>query len=397
MLETRDALTGNECAAHAVRLCRVDRVVGYPITPQSSVVEYIAAMVANGEMSSEFVAPESEYAVMSILKGAGIMGERVFTATSGQGLAFMYEPYFSTSTARIPMVMAIANREMISPVTVWSGLQDAHSVRDAGWIHLYAESNQEILDSIIQGYMIAEHPDVMIPVHVCYDGFYLSHQSAVVNMPDQAQVDTFLPAPNVRQMLDVNEPRMVDGNTPGDLMMEYREDHLWSMKRALDVVEEANDRFAEIFGRNYGGLLDTYRLDDADEVLVVIGALSGAAKDAVDDARGRGAKVGLIRIRCLRPFPSAKLGELLAGRKAVGVVDKSVNFGWSSGIVYQEVLGALGQARLSVPTLSAIGGLGGSDIRREHISQVIKLVHECARTDRSLTEAVWLRPDMLQD
>jgi pyruvate ferredoxin oxidoreductase alpha subunit/phenylglyoxylate dehydrogenase alpha subunit len=295
------------------------------------------------------------------------------------------------------MVMAIANREMISPVTVWSGLQDTHSVRDAGWIHLYAESNQEILDSIIQGYMIAEHPDVMIPVHVCYDGFYLSHQSAVVSMPDQEQVDAFLPAPNVRQMLDVNAPCMVDGNTPGDLMMEYREDHLWSMKQALSVIEQADAKFAEVFGRSYGGLLDTYRLEDADEVLVVIGALSGAAKDAVDDARSQGRKVGLIRVRCLRPFPSIQLGELLAGRKAVGVVDKSVNFGWSSGIVYQEVLGALGKARLNVPTLSAVGGLGGADIRKDHVARVIDLVHECAQHDKSLEDTVWLRPDMLQD
>lgn len=390
-----DALTGNECAAQAARLCRVDTVVGYPITPQSSVVESIAAMVANGKMSSKFITPESEHSVMSILKGAGMMGERVFTATSGQGLAYMYEPYFSMSTARIPMVMALATREMISPVTVWSGLQDAHSVRDAGWIHLYAADNQEILDSIIQGYLIAEHPDVIIPVHVCYDGFYLSHQTAEVVVPDQEAVDAFLPPCALTQMLDVNDPAMVDSNTPGDLMMEYREDHLASMRRALDVIAEVDAAFAAGFGRSHAGLLETYRTDDAEEIVVTIGAMSGTAKDAVDAARAKGRSVGLIRVRCLRPFPAKALGALLAGRKAVGVVDRSVSFGWSAGIVYQETLAALGLAGIAVPTLSAIGGLGGADIREEHLARVLDLIHDCALAGRSRQDAVWMNHELL--
>lgn len=385
-----EALTGNECVAEAVRLCRPDVVAAYPITPQSSVAEKIAAMVADGALDSVVCDVESEHSAMSVLKGAAMVGKRVFTATAGQGLALMYEPYFSMGTMRIPMVMAIACREMISPVTVWSGLQDALSVRDCGWMQVFCEDNQEILDMIIQAYRLSEDKDVCIPVNVCYDGFYLSHQTRRVEIPDQERVSAFLPPYSYRQLLDVAAPAVVDPNTTGRLMMEYREDHLAGMAKALDVLEKVNAEFASAFGRDYGGAVEGYRLDDADYVLVSMGATVGTAREAVDAMRARGHAVGLLKVRFIRPFPARRVAELLRGRKAVGVVDKSVSFGWSAGILYCEVMAALGKAGVAVPSRSFIAGLGGYDVRPEHLLFAAEETMACAASGEARERATFL-------
>ena len=248
MMSMIDALTGNECVAEAVRLCRPDIIAAYPITPQSVVVELLASMVADGKLGSKVVDVESEHSSMSVVKGAAMLGKRVFTATAGQGLAYMYEPYFSMSTMRFPMVMTLACREMISPGTVWCGLQDALSVRDAGWMQVFCENNQEILDMVIQGYRIAEDHGVLIPINVCYDGFYLSHQTERVELPEPSEVDAYLPPIDLPQYLDVNEPAIVDPNTVGSFLIRYREDHLACMQHAKSVIADANREFAARFG-----------------------------------------------------------------------------------------------------------------------------------------------------
>ena len=386
-----DALTGNECVAQAVKLCRPEIIAAYPITPQTSVVEKLAEMIANNELAAEMIDVESEHSAMSVIKGASMVGQRVFTATSGQGLALMYEPYFSMSTSRLPMVMAIATREMISPVTIWSGLQDAISVRDAGWMQIFVENNQEILDMIIQGYKISENSEVYIPINICYDGFYLSHQTERVLIPEQSEIDSFLPPFTGNQLLNINNPQVVDPNTTGPLMMEYREDHLRSMKMALNVIDEVNAEFNEQFGRNYGGLVDTYRIEDADEVLVTIGAMTGAAREAVDIMRSKGVNIGLLKVRSLRPFPREKIVNLLSGRKSIGIVDKSVSFGWQTGVLYQEVLAALGWSQIQIPSVSFIGGLGGYDLRIDHMVRAIEITCEIGRTGQTLEHSVWLK------
>lgn len=227
----------------------------------------------------------------------------------------MYEPYFSMSTMRLPMVMTLATREMISPGSIWSGLQDALSVRDAGWMQIYVENNQEILDMVIQGYKISERPDVMIPVNICYDGFYLSHQTERVVIPDKAEVDAFLPAFHGTKWLDVEHPRILDPNTLGRYLMRYRQDHLACMRHAKDVIKEINDEFAAKFGRDYGGLIETYRAEDADYILVTIGCITGAARVAVDEARSHGESVGLLKVRSMRPFPAEEIAQVLKGRR----------------------------------------------------------------------------------
>lgn len=356
-------LTGNYAAAEAAARCRLDLISAYPITPQSSVVEHLAELVYNGEVDAEMVQVESEHSAMSVVQGAAAGGGRVFTATSAQGLALMYEPYFRMSTLRLPMVMAIASREMTSPETIWSGQQDAVSVREAGWIQMFCDSNQEIADMIVQGYMIAEHPEVCLPVNICYDGFYSSHLTSGVIIPDQEEVDAVLPphAPYHPAILDPEHPLALDPMTPGGLLMHYRKSHLEAMERAQDVADETDRKFASVFGRSYGGMIEEYLCEDADVILITMGGMTGAGKDAVDEARSSGIKAGLIKIRFFRPFPAKRIARALRGKKAFCVVDRSVSFGWNRGSMYVETLAALGGSD-GFARFSAIGGLGGADI-----------------------------------
>ena len=346
------ALTGNKCAAIGAALCRPDLIAAYPITPQSSVVESLADMVYSGALDSRMVQVESEHSAMSVVQGAAAAGGRVFTATSAQGLALMFEPYFRMSTLRLPMVMAIATREMTSPETIWSGQQDAMSVREAGWIQCFCETNQEILDMMLQGYMLAEDPRVLIPVNVCYDGFYSSHLVERVEIPSQAEADAFLPPYSLPAKLDPRTPQALDPMTPGELLMKYRRDHLESMKAALAVIDEVDAKFAAAFGRSYGGCIDTYRMEGADFALVTVGGMTGAARDVIDELREAGLKLGAVKLRFTRPFPAERVKEALAGVKGFAAVDRSVSFGWGRGAdVRRDLRRARGRARGQEPFL----------------------------------------------
>ena len=385
----RVAMTGNTAAYTGASLCRPDLIAAYPITPQSSVVEGLAQMVYDGKLDSNFVQVESEHSAMSVVQGAAAAGGRVFTATSAQGLALMYEPYFRMSTLRIPMVMAIATREMTSPETIWSGQQDAMSVREAGWIQMYCESNQEILDMMIQGYMIAEDPRVQLPVNICYDGFYSSHLIEGLEIPAQEDVDAFLPPHSGYTYLDPGHPQALDPLTPGELMLQYRKEHLDAMARALTVIDEVDARFASSFGRSYGGLIEEYEMEDADVVIITIGGMSGTGKDAVDAAREQGIKAGLIKLRFVRPFPAQRLAAALAGKKAFAVVDRSVSFGWSRGPMYMETKAAVADADERYASFSAIGGLGGADLSFDHMLGVIRKLDEI-KNEPGEREPLWL-------
>ena len=382
------AMTGNKCATMGAALCRPDLIAAYPITPQSSVVEGLADLVFSGELNSRMVQVESEHSAMSVVQGAAAAGGRVFTATSAQGLALMYEPYFRMSTLRLPMVMAIATREMTSPETIWSGQQDAMNVREAGWIQCFCETNQEILDMIIQGYMLAEDKRVLIPVNVCYDGFYSSHLVERVELPSQEEVDAFLPAYSLLAKLDPATPQALDPMTPGELLMKYRHNHLKAMQAALPVIDEVDAKFAAAFGRSYGGAIDTYKLDDADYALVTVGGMTGTARDVVDAMRESGVKVGVLKLRFTRPFPVEKVRAALANVKGFAVVDRSVSFGWNAGSMYSEVCAAMGETLAGKAYFSAIGGLGGADISMAHMENVVKTLTSLNEPGRA--DTLWL-------
>ncbi|RQD72673.1 MAG: phenylglyoxylate dehydrogenase [Tindallia sp. MSAO_Bac2] len=392
-MKQRKVVDGNHAAALGALLSKPDVVAAYPITPQTPLVQHFSQYVANGVMDSTIVEPESEHSAMSILTGSSLAGGRTFTATSSQGLALMYEPYFRVSTMRLPIVMDIVNREMISPQSVWGGPQDSLTLRDAGWIQIYVEDNQEILDMTIQAFKIAEHKDVLLPVNICYDGFYLSHMTEGVYVPEQDEVTEFLPPYRPTHVkLDPEEPMAVDPLTPGNYLQYYRELHMQAMDEAKRVIKEVNDEFAKKFGRDYFGLVEPYRMDDAEFVLVTLGSLTGSARVAVDLAREKGVKAGLIKIRSLRPFPLEEIKELLKDRKAVGVVDRNVSFGWHTGIVYQEIKSAISDLD-TVPTVPFVGGLGGEDLTTELMSDAIDHVVKAGKNSQIENKTIWLIND----
>ncbi|HUB15823.1 MAG TPA: phenylglyoxylate dehydrogenase [Acetobacteraceae bacterium] len=377
---------GNEGAAIGVALARPDVVAVYPITPQSSLVEHLSQMIADGRLKADLMNLEGEHSVMSALQGAALAGARTFTATCGPGLAFMFEPYIRAPGMRLPMVCALVTRDVMSPQTVWGGQQDAMIVRDAGWIQMYCETGQEVLDTVIMAYKIAEHRDVVLPVNVCCDGNYLGYGVTRIEVPEQAEVDAFLPPPDVNWhvALDPARPMSVDPLTGGAggvgprTFVRYRKGQCRAMQNALRVIEDVHEEWFERFGRWHAPLVEEYRLSNAKYALVTIGSMSGAAKDAVDAARSRGEPVGLIKLKTLRPFPLDAMLRALAQVQAIGVVDRAVAYGWNCGPVFQETLGALYHLRRPMPAISCIGGLSGADITERHFA------HAIALTERAL-------------
>jgi len=382
-------VTGNEAAAIGAKLARPTVVSVYPITPQSPVAEHIAQMVASGELDAEIVEAEGEHSVMSVLHGAALAGSRTFTATSCLGLFFMFEMYLRTSTLRLPIVMAIANRELISPNIVAGGQSDSFAVRDVGWIQLYVENCQEILDTIIMAYKIAEHEDVRLPINVCYDGWYLSYLAEPVIVPEQEEVDRFLPPYKPQAVFDPDKPMTIDGWTPTELFPKYRHSHCQGMEAAKRVIKEVDKEFGQTFGRSYGGLLEEYRTEDADLILLTLGSCTGAARVAVDNMRERQKiKIGLVKLRCLRPFPREELCQLLDGRAAVGVMDRQVDFGWNSGAVLRELRSALYDAEERPKVIGFIGGLAGADITVPDLERAIRLI-DAKAAGEDVPEVTW--------
>ena len=386
----RRVLNGNKSAAYGAKLCRPEIVAVYPITPQTTISEYLCQFKANGEMDSTIVEAESEHSVMSVLTGASMAGSRVFTATSAQGLLYMCEPYVRVSTLRLPVVMCIVNREIISPTTVWCSHQDAITLRDGGWIQIFVENNQEILDAVIMAFRIAEDPEVMLPVNICYDGFYLSHMTDIVDVPDQEAVDLFLPPHKPGQLvLDPANPMAVDPGTPGDLLTEFRYKHLAAMEKAKEKIGQVDREFAQHFGRSYGGLIEAYRCDDAQYLFAAMGSAAGTSRVAVDRAREKGIPVGLVKVRALRPFPAKELARIAAGKKAIGILDRNVSFGWNSGTLFMEARSAFLAEGVNLPMINFVAGLGGCDIRLDQIEGCMERVVEAARTG-STQEVHWV-------
>jgi len=389
---------GNHAAAWGACLAQPDMVAVYPITPQSSLGEHLSEFIADGELKAALMDVEGEHTVLSVLQGACLAGGRTFTATCGQGLAFMFEPYFRTPNLRLPIVMCIVTRDGITPQTVWGGQQDAMTVKEAGWIQMYAETNQEILDTVIMSYRIAEHPEVLLPVNVCLDGNFLSYGIESVIIPDKKSVKKFLGKKNVNWhvALDPKKPMAVDPLTGGGsgegarMFVRYRQGQCKGMQRALSVIEEVHENYAQQVGHRYGALIEEYRMKGAEYAIMTIGSMTGAARDAVDIARSEGKKVGLIKIKTFRPFPVEAVNRSISKIKALGVVDRSVNYGWNMGHVYQEVLASMYFCKKRIPAISFIGGLSGSDITvEEHFKNVIEIT-ENAANGNIISETVWL-------
>jgi pyruvate/2-oxoacid:ferredoxin oxidoreductase alpha subunit len=384
-------ITGNAAAAYAAMLCRPDVVTSYPITPMSEVAEQLSSFHADGLMDAEMVEVEGENSAMNVVAAASITGGRVFTATSSWGLSFMYDAVQHAAGFRAPVVMAIANREAPGILAVSGGQQDIISTRDTGWIQIIVEDCQEIFDAIIMAFRLAEDYDIQLPVMVNYDGFYLSYLAQAVEIAAIEDVDRFL-EPLKRQP---QRPRLVPGEPLGagthgiELgFVELRYKHCAALERATTKLDEIDKEFGRFFGRSYGGQIEEYRTDDAEIIIVASGSAAGTTRTVIDTKREQGMKVGLVKLRLFRPFPRLRLTEALKGKKAIGVIDRSVNFGWNCGPMYSEIR-ALSPEIGTMPMLSYIDGLANLDIISPHIERIIDETFAASR-GRPYQEVTWI-------
>ncbi|MFQ6061495.1 MAG: pyruvate ferredoxin oxidoreductase, partial [Thermoplasmata archaeon] len=336
----KKVITGHYSLAYGAKLCRAEVIAAYPITPQTTVVEKIAEFVANGEMDTQYIKVESEHTAMAALISASLTGARTFTATSAHGLTLMHEVLIWASGARTPIVMGNINRAMAPPWSVWADHLDSVAQRDTGWMQIYAETNQEVLDSIIQAYKICENVDILLPCMIMEDAFYLSHTTEPVDLPEQSEVDAFLPPFEPPDKLDVDDPKGFCSLVMPDWYMEFRYLIHEAWNRARKVIYDVMEEYKKRFGRDHGALLDRYRCDNADAVLIVAGTAAATCREVVDKLRSEGKKVGLARMRFFRPFPTEEMRALAREVGAIGVVDRSFTFA-HGGAFFSEVAGSL--------------------------------------------------------
>jgi pyruvate ferredoxin oxidoreductase alpha subunit len=364
---------GSYAVAEAVRLCRPQVISAYPITPQTHIVEALADMVANCQLDADYITVENELSALSACVGASAAGSRVYSATTSQGLALMFEVCFNAAGMRLPIVMTIANRALGAPLSIWNDQQDSISLRDSGWLQFYAEDNQEATDLHFLAYRVAEDHSVLLPALVCFDGFILSHTYEPVDMLTQEQVDTYLPKFTPYQRLDAADPISFGMYATPDYYHEFRYETDNAVKRAKDVIKKAGKEFGTMFGRDYSAMVEEYRLDDAETAIVAMGSICGTIKDAIDEMRAEGKKIGLLRIRVFRPFPSEDIAQALSKVKRVAVLDKDISLG-AKGAVALEVKDAM--YGKTIPVLNYILGLGGRDVRKKDIAAIVAMVEK---------------------
>jgi pyruvate ferredoxin oxidoreductase alpha subunit len=359
----RVMLEGNSAAAEAMRLARIGVVSAYPITPQSPIAELLSEYTGDGRLDANYVRVESEHTAMSVAIGAQLTGVRTGTATSSVGLALMFEMLGVAAGLRLPIVMPVVNRSLVAPWSLWCDHQDSMAARDVGWMQLYAEDCQDVLDLMFIAYKAAEHAEVLLPTMVCMDGFFLSHMSQAVAVPSQESVDRFLPPYQAKNLkLDLSDPMFVNNLTPPTEFMEMRFQQGQAFSKALTVLNEAMTEFEDQFGRSHQPI-ESYRCEDADAILVTLGSMSGSVKEIVDQYRRQGKKVGNLKIVAFRPFPEAELVAALASCARIGVLDRSLSLGATAGPVCMEVRSALLNHGCRQQAQAFVVGLGGRDVR----------------------------------
>lgn len=390
----KELLEGSRAVAEAVKLCKPGVISAYPITPQTHIVEDLAQMVADGELNAQFVNVESEHSAASVVLGAVATGVRSFTATSSQGLFYMAEVVFNIAGMRLPLVMTCANRAISAPINIWNDQQDSISLRDAGWIQLYAENNQEVVDFHLMGYRISEDKSIMLPVMVCMDGFILTHGIEMVDMPEQERVDKFLPAYKPLYKLDTADPISMGLLADPDYYMEARFAIKKTLEDTLAVIPKVSGEFKNIFGRDYKDcLVEEYQTKDAEKVIVAMGSVCGTIKEVVDGARKKGKKVGLLRVISFRPFPYKIVYEALKDIPKVAVLDKSVSLGALSPLAIEVKAAFSGKKKAPKVISSFVAGLGGRDITPESIKDILRKL-----TQKEVDlEFIDLKPELLKE
>ncbi|HUL55501.1 MAG TPA: pyruvate ferredoxin oxidoreductase [Usitatibacter sp.] len=380
---------GSQAVAEAVALCRPQVICAYPITPQTHIVEGLGEMVKDGRLAGcEFINVESEFAALSVAIGSSAAGVRSYTATASQGILYMAEAVYNASGLGLPIVMTIGNRAIGAPINIWNDHSDSMALRDAGWIQLYAETNQEAADLHIQAFRLAE--ELSCPVMVCVDGFILTHAYERVDIPSQDEVDAYLPPFEPVQVLDVSDPVSMGAMVGPEAFFEVRYLQHHKQERALDRIPELAAEFAARFGRESGGLLRTYRCEDAETIVVALGSVNGTIKEAVDEMRARGQRVGSVALVSFRPFPLAAMRAALGGARRVVVLEKCLAVG-IGGIVSDGVRKSLSGIALAGHTV--IAGLGGRAITK---ASLVSLLERAARDELQLLNFLDLRQDVIE-
>jgi pyruvate/2-oxoacid:ferredoxin oxidoreductase alpha subunit len=380
---TTKVIEGTHAISYAVQRARARVIAAYPITPSSGVVELLSEMCADGRLDARFVSVESEHSALATCAGASQTGLRAFTATSSHGLAYMHEMLHWCAGARLPVVLANVNRAMGSPWNIFADQSDSLSQRDTGWIQYYCENNQEVLDTIIQAFKVAER--VLMPAMVCLDAFFLSHTSEPVAIPDQDAVDAFLPPFDPPYALATDDPRAFGGLPLGDTYMELRARMEWSMQEAVRIADDAAHDYAKRFGR-YHPLVEEYGAEGANLLLVTSGTLAGTARSVIDERRARGEKVGLVKIRLFRPFPFAVVRRALGRAARVAVVDRNLSFG-HGGIMASEIRAALCNQPSAPEVFSYVAGLGGRDVTPETVDAILTNTRSA---ERPAQDTLWV-------
>jgi len=389
----KEFLEGSRAIAEAVKLCKPGVISAYPITPQTHIVEELATMVSSGELNSQFVNVESEHSAASVVLGASATGVRVFTATSSQGLIYMAEVLFNIAGMRLPIVMTCANRAISGPINIWNDQQDSVSMRDTGWVQLFAEDIQEAADFHFIAYKLAEDKAVMLPVMVCMDGFILTHGIETVEIPSQQDADKFLPPYAPLYKLDPKDPISLGLLADPDYYTETRYAIQETHKQVLKMIPQITAEFAKVFGRTYNGILEGYHTDDAERVIVAMGSVCGTIKEVVDELRQKGKKVGLLKITTYRPFPIQEIYDALKDIPKVAVLDRALSLG-AYAPLYADVKSVFCSKKQKPKVFSSfIVGLGGRDITKDSIKEIYRLL----TVKEVVGEFIDLKPELLKE
>ena len=375
----KERFSGNEAVANALRQVNPDVMAAFPITPSTEIPQYFSSFVADGKVDTVFVPVESEHSAMSACIGSEASGARTVTATSSAGLALMWEELYVASSDRLPIVLALVNRALTGPININCDHSDSMGARDAGWIQLYSENNQEAYDNMIQAFRIAEHPDVLLPAMVCQDGFITSHAVENIELLEDEKVKAFVGeyTPD-NSLLNPKTPLALGPYATSAYYIEHKRKQAQGMFNAKNVILDVAAQFEALSGRQYG-LFEAYKLEDAEYAMVIIGSAAGTGKDAVDMLRAKGIKAGLLKVRVFRPFPAEEIAKALSGCKAVALMDRAESFSGNGGPLAAEVCAALFRAGVSPAVSQYVYGLGGRDVKVEDLLLVFEALRDTGK------------------
>ncbi len=366
----KERMSGNEAVSYAIRQINPDVMPAFPITPSTEIPQMVSTYIANGEMDTEFIAVESEHSSMSATIGAQAAGARSLTATSSAGLALMWEELLLAASNRMPCALALVNRTLSGPININCDHSDGMGARDTGWIQIYAESNQEVYDNFVQAYPIAEDPRVHLPIMICQDGFITSHAVMNIELLEDQEVKEFVGEYNPEEfLLNPGKPIAVGPYSVSNYAMEAKKNQEIALENSKEVILEVAKKFEALSGRSYG-LFEEYRTEDADYIMLLIGSAAGTAKQAVDDLRAAGKKVGVIKLRVFRPFPADELAHALRNCKAVAIMDRTESYNGHGGPLGSEVMAGLFRNRVMITAVNYIYGLAGRDFTVEDVNEI---------------------------